>query len=126
MEFIDVHSHLQDKEFDKDRENVLENAKKVGVKKIIISTLDSQDAQTSMEMFHAYKGFIYITVGCNPCISDKKEMEHHALAEIEQIQKFIRGRKKDIVGIGEIGLDYYWVQGEQREKQKEFFKLCIK
>ncbi|MDD5530276.1 MAG: TatD family hydrolase [bacterium] len=117
MELIDVHSHLQDKEFDKDREDVLENAKKVGVKKIITSTLDLKDAQISMEMFSAYKGFIYMTVGCNPCIMDEKE--------IEKIQSFVREKKIDIVGIGEIGLDYYWVEGEQREKQKEFFKLWI-
>ncbi|MFA5033292.1 MAG: TatD family hydrolase [bacterium] len=125
MELIDVHSHLQDKEFDNDREDVLENAKKVGVKKIITSTLDLKDAQISMEMFSKYKGFVYMTVGCNPCIVDEKEMEHSALTLIEQIQSFIREKKKDIVGIGEIGLDYYWIEGEQREKQKEFFRLWI-
>jgi TatD DNase family protein len=117
MELIDVHSHLQDKEFDNDREDVLENAKKVGVKKIITSTLDLKDAQISMEMFSPYKGSIYMTVGCNPCIMDEKE--------IEQIQSFIKERKKDIIGIGEIGLDYYWIEEEQRETQKEFFKLWI-
>jgi TatD DNase family protein len=117
MELIDVHSHLQDKEFDNDREDVLENAKKVGVKKIITSTLDLKDAQMSMEMFSSHKGFIYMSVGCNPCVLGRKE--------IEQIQSFIRERKKDIVGIGEIGLDYYWGEGEQRETQKENFKLWI-
>ncbi|MCK4307787.1 TatD family hydrolase [candidate division WOR-3 bacterium] len=116
MKLIDVHSHLQDSEFNEDREKVIEDAKSNSVSKIIVSTLDLQDACGTLEMFKAHKS-VHITIGCNPCILDENE--------VEKIQELARNKRKEIVGIGEVGLDYYYIQGKQSKKQIKIFKSWI-
>ncbi len=117
MKLIDVHSHLQDVAFDEDREKVIENAKLNSVSDIIVSSLDLKDAHKTLEMFKFHSS-IHITMGCNPCILDEDE--------VFRIQKLLRDRIEEIVGIGEIGLDYYYIKGEQRKKQIEIFKSWIR
>lgn len=117
MELIDVHSHLQDKEFDNDREEVIKSAKANGVTKIIVSTLGIEDSYKTLEMFQSYKGFIYVTAGCNPFTLDNDE--------IRKIQDLIRSKKEVITGIGEVGLDFYRGEESEHIRQKEIFKSWI-
>ena len=113
---IDVHCHLQDEAFAKDLEPVIQRAKDAGVKAIIISTQSFSEIEKSLRIIERYPAYIYLTVGCSPLLFDK--------TEIEKIQGFIRGNRDRIVGIGEVGLDYYW-EKTKRELQVELFKEWI-
>ncbi len=114
---IDVHCHLQDKEFNQDLDRVIQRAKAAGVEKLIISSGDLEEIEQACRIVQAYKDYIYLTVGCSPLLFDE--------GEIKKIREFIKKNRDKIVGIGEVGLDYYRVEGEQREIQRRLFKEWI-
>jgi len=117
VKLIDVHCHLQEKEFGQDLDQVIQRAKEGGVSKVIISTLSLEEIYKAYEMVKAYQGYVYLTVGYSPTTFN--------FAEIKEIQEFIRKNKEKIVGIGEVGLDYYWGKKEEREVQKRLFEEWI-
>jgi len=117
MGIIDVHCHLQDEVFDSDRDMVLKRAKDAGITKIIISALNLKEIPKALEIVEAYKEYVYLTIGCSPILTDE--------SEVEEIQNFIKKNKKVLVGIGEVGLDYYFGEREERDIQRKFFKQWI-
>ena len=109
---IDVHCHLQDPAFNQDLEGVIQKAKDAGVKAVITSTQSFSEIEEALRITTRYPNYVYLTVGCSPTLFDR--------GEIERIQGFIRGNRDKVVGIGEVGLDYYW-EKNRRELQVELF-----
>lgn len=120
MEFFDSHSHYNDEKFDEDREQILEEIYKAGVTKVIVAGYDINSSKKAVDLSKKYK-YIYAICGISP--NDIAETENEIEQQIEQIQKIAQSTK--IVGIGEIGLDYYWNK-ENKELQKKAFINQIK
>ncbi len=111
---IDVHCHLHDEVFDKDRDKVVERAKKRGLKYIITAVIRPEEISKALEVFRRYGGFVQLTIGHDPVLVDKEVFEK----QMESIRKNI----DLIVGIGEVGLDYWCVRDhEARKLQEKFF-----
>jgi len=96
---IDTHAHLHIKQFDQDRDQVIENAFSHGVEKIINVGCDLISSQESILLADKYE-HIYATVGFHP--HDAKDLTDYALKEIKALASH-----KKVVAIGEIGLDFY-------------------
>ena len=120
MEFFDSHSHYNDEKFDEDREQILEEIYKAGVTKVIVAGYDINSSKKAVDSSKKYK-YIYAICGISP--NDIAETENEIKQQIEQIEKIAQSTK--IVGIGEIGLDYYWNK-ENKELQKKAFINQIK
>lgn len=120
MEFFDSHSHYNDEKFDEDREQILEEIYKAGVTKVIAAGYDINSSKKAVDLSKKYK-YIYAICGISP--NDIAETENEIKQQIEQIEKIAQSTK--IVGIGEIGLDYYWNK-ENKELQKKAFINQIK
>lgn len=120
MEFFDSHSHYNDEKFDEDREQILEEIYKAGVTKVIVAGYDINSSKKAVDLSKKYK-YIYAICGISP--NDIAETENEIKQQIEQIEKIAQSTK--IVGIGEIGLDYYWNK-ESKELQKKAFINQIK
>jgi TatD DNase family protein len=110
-EFLDSHAHLDDPDFDADREAAIERARAAGLRYLL-----TVGGGTGPENLAAPVGlaerhdWIYATVGVHP--HDARHFtEHHA----EQIRQLAQHPK--VVGLGEIGLDYYRDRSP-REMQK--------
>jgi TatD DNase family protein len=118
---IDVHCHLEQKDFDEDRDELIEKCKKE-LDAIIISCTKPDNLEKCLEIASKYKGFVFLTIALHPIyIADFSNEEKKNYFEK------IREYKKYFVGIGECGLDYHWVKDENlREKQKELFREHIK
>ncbi len=111
---IDIHCHLQDKVFDNDRDKVIERARKAGVKYIITSAINPEEVDKALEIVRKYEGYVKLTIGHDPTLVSKDVFE-------EQI-RYVTRSLKVIVGIGEVGLDYWYVRDHDlRELQKKFF-----
>ena len=111
---FDTHCHLNSPELYERIDEVIENAKKVGVDKFLVIGWDKESSFLAVKIAHKYEG-IYAAIGFHPTdingVSDKDYNDVMSLVDDPKV-----------VAIGEIGLDYHWVKDPlQREKQKEWF-----
>jgi len=116
---IDVHCHLEQKDYDVDREEVINKCREK-LKAIITSCAHPNDLEITIEIVKRYKGFVFATLGIHPEYIGEN-------LNIEDFIEKVKGNKDNIVGIGEVGLDYHWIKEENlREKQRELFRFFIK
>lgn len=99
---IDVHAHFDDEKFNCDIDECLKNAKEAGVTRIINAAVDYETSLKSLELARTYD-FMYCVLGIHPDSADEYSSEK--LAEIEELIK----KEPKAVGVGETGLDYYWL-----------------
>jgi len=116
---IDVHCHLEQKDYEKDRDEVIEKCKKE-LKAVITCCCHPDDFDLTMEMVKKYRNFVFATVSIHP--EYIKEVNEEI---VENFFKKIEENKEKIVGIGETGLDFIIEEPEWREKQKELFVKFI-
>jgi TatD DNase family protein len=112
---IDVHCHLEQKDYEKDRDEVIEKCKRE-LKAVITCCCHPDDFDLTIEMVEKYKNFVFATVSIHP--EYIKEIEH---LKVDEFLKKIEENKEKIVGIGETGLDFIIKEPEWKEKQKELF-----
>jgi len=113
---IDVHCHLEQKNYNKDRELVIEECRKK-LKAVITCCAHPSDFDLTLKICAKHKGFVYCVVGLHP--EYIKDVTNEGKEKL--IEKIIEN-KSQISAIGEIGLDYHWIKEEKwREKQKEMF-----
>ena len=116
---IDIHCHLTFGEFDKLKDEVVEDSKKE--MNFIVSCGLQMDSLQAIELHKKHPNFVYLTLGLHP-----EEIIELSDVECEKQIEFIRENKNEIVAVGEIGLDYFWVKDEKKNTRCEnFFKECL-
>ena len=122
MEFFDSHSHYNDEKFNEDREKIIKETYEDGITKWICAGYDISSSKLSLELANKYP-FIYSICGISPNDVPKDENEiKEMIQELENLLK--QDANRNIVAIGEIGLDYYWDK-ENKEIQKAMFEKQI-
>ena len=116
MELIDTHSHLYDEAFAGEEDLALQRALDAGVTKLIFPDIDSQSREAMFAFADRHKGTIFPCAGLHPT-SVNASWEN----EMAQVEKHL---DRDIIAIGEIGIDCYWSK-EFLEQQKEVFRLQL-
>ena len=113
---IDTHCHLDFKDFDPDRDAVLDRAREKGIARIINVGSSIEGTRRAVELSKKYD-IVYASAGIHP---------HDASSATDEIFKEIEAltRDKKVVAIGEVGLDYYR-NLSPKEKQIEAFKRFI-
>ena len=124
---IDVHCHLEQKEYDLDRDQVTETCKKAGLKAVITSSAHPRDLELTLSLAEKYKGFVYACFGLHPeFIKDNLFAKKVDQKGLDEYLEKLKENKKKIVAIGEIGLDFFWIKEKSwREKQEEQFVQLI-
>jgi TatD DNase family protein len=111
---IDSHCHLDNEQFDADREQVIDRALEAGVSHMVaIGTGEGPpDLGAGVRLADRYPAF-YATVGVHPHDASKASAAVYArLAELLSHPK--------VVALGEIGLDYHY-DHSPREVQRDVF-----
>lgn len=120
MNLVDCHCHLQHPKFDEDREKVIAEAKKK-MAFVVVGGANPVWNRSGLELCKKHKGFLFPTLGLHPVEALKLKAK-----QLDEEFDLIKENKKDIVAIGEVGLDYHWVKEKDRqEKQKEIFRQFI-
>jgi TatD DNase family protein len=114
---IDTHAHLTAREFDADRDDVIERARAAGVEIIINPATTVEDSRRAIELAGRHPG-VYACAGIHP--HEASGGTDDALAEIERLSAHPR-----VVAIGEIGLDYHY-DFAPRDVQERVFREQIK
>lgn len=114
---IDTHMHLTMKEFDDDREKILEHFEQDGMECAVEVGYDIVSSMKAVKLAESNPK-IYAAVGVHP--HDANKVQGDWLS-------FLKGmsRSSKIVAIGEIGLDYYR-DLSPRNVQKEVFEKQLK
>lgn len=115
--FIDSHAHLDDKAFDEDREELIDTLKENDIEVVLDPGSDLDSSKAAVELADKYP-FIYAAVGCHP--HDSKFMNVDTMDIFRELAK-----NKKVIGIGEIGLDYFY-DNSDRETQKIWFREQIR
>jgi TatD DNase family protein len=100
FEFCDTHAHLDFDSFDEDLGAVIERARLNSLQFIINIAIDLESSHKSLALARQYPGFIFSTIGIHPNYT--QDADETTFTEIEHL-----ALHKDVVAIGEIGLDYY-------------------
>lgn len=113
---IDVHCHLTDEAFQNNLDQIIAEAKEVGVRAFISSGLGFKDSLKVLEISDYHT--IYPAIGIMP----------YDLRELELVIDLIEKNSDKIVAIGEVGLDYYASDETDRKVQEkalmEFIELA--
>ncbi len=129
MKNFDIHSHLHSNFFQDDIGPILKEMreKEIGTIAVGVSLVDSEKAL----LLAGENENVWATIGIHPT-----EQEEFVA---EKFQKLLDKNKEKIVGIGECGLDYYWLARDlktgkinevelelEKKRQKKLFSAQIK
>jgi TatD DNase family protein len=115
---FDSHAHLNDAQFDGDREEVIRRAREeFDVSRVVNIGYNRETIRTALALAERYD-FIYAAIGWHP--HEAKEMTDDDLAWIESLTDHPK-----VVALGEMGLDYYW-DNSPRDVQQEVFRRQIR
>ncbi len=113
MDLIDVHCHLT---LVKGKERTIKEIENK-MKLVVTSGIDINDGRKSLEIASRSEK-IEVTLGFSPVNVKARSWD--------EFERFVIENKDSILGIGEVGLDYYWEKiPTKRELQKEFFAKSI-
>ncbi|ASN03752.1 TatD family hydrolase [Virgibacillus necropolis] len=113
---FDTHVHLNARQFEPDREEVIKRAFDAGVTQMVVVGFDRETIPLAIEIAEQYDT-IYAAVGWHPV--DAIDMTDEDLAWIEELSTHPK-----VVAIGEMGLDYHWDKSP-KDVQKEVFRKQI-
>lgn len=117
---IDTHCHLEQPDYDFDRDSLIERCKK-NLTAIITSCANPKDLDLTLNLVKKYNGFVFAYASIHP-----KYINFFTNNQIDEYFKKLSDNKDKLVAIGETGLDYHWITEEiLREKQIMLFKKCI-
>lgn len=129
--YIDIHSHVNFKAFDEDRDEVIRRALENDIWVINVGTqLDT--SRKAVEMAEKYEEGVYAIIGLHPIHTsashhDTKELGEEGKAFTSRGEVFDKDaylellRHPKVLGVGECGLDYYRLEKDSIEKQKQAF-----
>ena len=105
---INTHSHIYDEAFDTDREEVFQRAVEAGVNMLLLPNCDEKSIRPMMEFYGKHPENVRVMMGLHP-----EEVRNDYKELLKIIEKNINN---DFIGIGEIGLDFYWDDTFKKEQ----------
>lgn len=114
---IDTHTHLDGDEFRDDLPDVIQRAKDAGVEKVFVPAIDLPSSKRILELCRLYPDYCYPMIGIHP--EEVKDDWESQLAEIRTLLS------TDVIGIGEVGLDYYWSREFEKEQLECFERQVV-
>jgi len=120
MHFIDSHCHLNFSAFSSNYFDVVQSARDVGVKKVIIVGADPQTSTRALEIAREinlrFKNFAYCAVGIHPTHTDR--------IDFKTISRL--ATDPSVVAIGETGMDFHLDKEKTSlREQAELFAMHI-
>ena len=109
---VDSHCHIQDPEFDADRDEVLDRARKAGVSAFVVIGTDMESSWRAVDLADSHSD-VYAAVGVHP--HSAKELDNRTLGALERLAD-----SPKVVAVGEIGLDYYRMLSPPEAQQDAF------
>lgn len=118
MNFIDTHTHLYDEYYPGTYRAVIQRAIDANVTQMIMPSVNSKTPAEIAEVRALFPNNIYELVGLHP-----EDVLENYEAELSLLESHLDD--EGVIGIGEIGLDFYFDRNhEQLQKEAFFRQLC--
>ncbi|MGC6174346.1 TatD family hydrolase [Lacrimispora sp. 38-1] len=111
---FDTHAHYDDEAFDEDREDLLGSLQSHGIEAVTNVGASIKTSKNTLELTEKYP-HVYGAIGVHP--NETAELDEDKLNWLKENSK-----RKKIVAIGEIGLDYYWEEPDHDTQKTWFIK----
>ncbi|MBR4146985.1 MAG: TatD family hydrolase [Bacteroidales bacterium] len=113
MHLIDTHTHIYGPEFDLDREEAVKRALEAGVGMLLLPNVDASTIAPMLATHECFPDCTRMMMGLQP--EEVKGDYKQVLANME------KELERDIyIGVGEIGLDFYWDTTFEKEQLDAF------
>jgi len=105
---IDTHIHLDDERYRDELAGILDRARAAGVERFVLPGADAGSLRRAVEIAETFDG-VYFAVGVHP----------YDLASFDEtlFHRYLTHPK--CVAVGECGLDYYRLEGDEAQKEAE-------
>lgn len=115
---VDTHCHLDPHYFPQGPDEVLDRARAAGVGGFVVVGVgaDLEPARSAVRLARALPATVGAAVGVHP--HDANTLDDAAYAELERL-----AREKEVVAVGEIGLDYHYDHSPRDVQRATFAKL---
>ena len=113
---IDTHCHLYSSQFDNDLDDVIHEAVRDGVQRILVPGIDAHTSKRSINLSSKYSENVFSAVGIHP--------NYSAESNPGRILELLKSSRNKIFAIGEIGLDFYR-DYSPRDMQIEIFDRML-
>lgn len=100
---VDTHTHVFLEEFDPDRAEVIRRALDNGVKYMLLPNLNTASLTALHNCCQTFTPHCLPLLGLHPCYVDDSYQQ-----QLQQLEQELQQHPHKYIGIGEIGLDYYW------------------
>ncbi|MDO5443002.1 MAG: TatD family hydrolase [Bacteroidia bacterium] len=116
MTFIDTHTHNYDEAFSGEEDAVIGRALDAGVRILLQPDVDARERDSMFSLCGRWPGVLRPMLGLYPGSVEGNWRE--------EFDRMLGYRDRDVVAIGEIGLDYHY-GAEYAAQQKEAFRLQL-
>ncbi|MDK2790957.1 MAG: TatD DNase family protein [Methanothermococcus sp.] len=113
FKYIDAHCHIEDKSFNKNRDEIVKNAKDNGVE-IVTSGASLGGCKRALNFKKEYG--IYLTLGFHPGRTKAQDNV------VDKVYNLIRENEKELLAVGEVGLD---INVQNLDRQKIVFEKFV-
>lgn len=118
MFFVDTHTHLYREYYQTDFEQVVQRALEANVQKMLLPCVNSQTPEQINEAVALFPDNMFALMGLHP-----EEVFANYEEELAKVEHHIED--PNVIGIGEIGLDYYYDRQYEKEQREVFYRqLC--
>ena len=113
MLLIDTHTHIYDPDFNNDRAEVVQGALDNGVGMMLLPNVDASTIQPMLKTHEQFPDCTRVMMGLQP-----EEVRGDYRQVLDQMEKELA--KGIFIGVGEVGLDFYWDTTFEREQIDAF------
>jgi TatD DNase family protein len=109
--YIDTHTHIYTEEFDADRDEVVERARRAGASALLLPNIDGASVRPMLDACRRYPDMCRPMMGLHPT-----ELPTDPAPLLDRMETALSEAGNPYVAVGEVGLDFYW-DSSRREEQ---------
>jgi TatD DNase family protein len=113
MIFSDTHTHLYSKDFEADRNELIQQAIDAGIERLFMPNINVESIDGMLAVEKQFSNNCFCMMGLHPC-SVGEDVE----IQMQTIESWLSKRK--FTAIGEIGIDLYWDKTFFKQQQNAF------
>ena len=130
--YVDVHTHLIHESFQQDADDAALRAKEAGLDCVIVNGLEPKSNRAVLELC-ARHDHLYPALGIYPVDAIAARIDrstwNHPFAppepfDVDAELDFIDSVADQLVALGEVGLDQYWIKDQAQEQERVLRRFC--